>query len=189
MKYHATISTIVISIIVVLIFFFVASFTVFSLQILSPGYMISDYLLKKIPSLEPYTIKYDSLDSSFKDGININNVEIKYKDISLVQTDKIKISTSIYSLLKGYFSKQVTLDIAFLNLNINLPFDYKELVLPSLSSGNAEGEEKEPIKPQSQEPHYKVVGDQILMLDAEGNVLGVSSSQVEQRKCIGNNKK
>ncbi|NLZ69220.1 MAG: hypothetical protein GX903_09495, partial [Spirochaetales bacterium] len=149
MKYHATISTIVISIIVVLIFFFVASFTVFSLQILSPGYMISDYVLKQIPSLEPYSIKYSYLDSSLKDGIYINEVEIKFNDITIVQTDKIKISSSLYSLLKGYFTKQITLDIDFFNLNINLPFDYKELVLPNLLASNkkeAAATEKEPIK-------------------------------------------
>jgi preprotein translocase subunit SecY len=60
----------------------------------------------------------------------------------------------------------------------------------------ASGEEKEPVKAQKpgesvspSEVHYKVIGNQVLMLDAEGNVLGATDVKDDKIKRVGSNRK
>jgi hypothetical protein len=40
-----------------------------------------------------------------------------------------------------------------------------------------------PVKPQIEEVRYKVVGDQVLMLDSDGYVIGAASTQESSKKC------
>ncbi len=158
MKYHATLSTIVISIIVLLLFMSVAVFTVFSLNILSPGYMVSDYLLSKIPVLDPYELSYDKL-TNLHNGITVENIDISFNDNRIIHLDKVKVSASAFQLIKGYLDKDMALDVRVQGLDVDIPFDIKDFVLPTILQSK-DGEEKGSEK--TKEPFslsLKVSGD------------------------------
>lgn len=150
MKYHATFSTIVISIIVLLLFTSVAVFTVYSLNILSPGFMISGYLLSKIPSLEPYELSYKDI-TNLHNGITVENIDIGLNGETFLHLDSVKVSASVFQLVKGYLSKDMDLDVKIQGLEADVDFDFKELTLPNILKSKEsvdadEKKEKEPLK-------------------------------------------
>jgi Family of unknown function (DUF490). len=139
-KYHATLSTIVISIAVVLIFFSVAVFTVFSLNILSPGFMVSDAVLKKLPSVEPYSLSYGSLDSSMGSSITINDISLSLHGEEFLTASRVRINAGLFALIKGWLGGEVPLDVTVYGLSVNVPFDYSEFTLPELFNKKDNGE-------------------------------------------------
>lgn len=138
MKYHATFSTIAISVFVVIFFFFISIATVFVLNFDSPAYLLSNHVLNKIASFEPYSISFANLDSDLKNGISLNDVSIKLNDIEFAKIGRVRFATSYFSLFKGYFTKRIPLEIALFDVDVNIPFSYKDFVKPSNSSGNDE---------------------------------------------------
>ena len=80
MKYHASFSTIIISLIVLLVFAAAAVFTVSNLSMTSPTLIITEKLLEEIAAADSdLSLSFGSIDRSFRDGITIRDIEVSYK--------------------------------------------------------------------------------------------------------------
>ena len=73
--------------------------------------------------------------------------------------------------------------------DIGIPLAFGGIFLMSMAKDKAEEPKKEAPQKES-EVRYKVVGDQMLMLDSQGNVVGAAglSSEDKKRKLVGSNK-
>ncbi len=111
MKYHTTISTIIISILILLVFTSLALWCVFSLDIYSPGSMIVDEVVSLINNDSDYHFSFDSIDRQMSSGLKLNNIKLDYKDKRVAEVDYIKLYLNPFQLIMRLISGRGELSI------------------------------------------------------------------------------
>ena len=122
MKYHASFSTIIISLIVLLVFAAAAVFTVSNLSMTSPTLIITEMLLEEIAAADSdLSLSFGSIDRSFRDGITIRDIEVSYKDEDIASFQTLRIHMGLFSLIKYLASSDGNLAIEGYDGCINIP--------------------------------------------------------------------
>ena len=99
MKYHTTLSTIVISLFVLLCFSLTVLFCVFVLSVQSPGYLIADQIISHIDNSSDFSVSFSSIDRNISSRTVINGISLDYKDENILYADKITIYQGPLSLV------------------------------------------------------------------------------------------
>ena len=99
MKYHTTLSTIVISLFVLLCFSLTVLFCVFVLSVQSPGYLIADQIISHIDDSSDFSVSFSSIDRNISSRTVINGISLDYKDENILYADKITIYQGPLSLV------------------------------------------------------------------------------------------
>ena len=99
MKYHSTPSTILISIFVVLLFVGVSFFILSELNLTSPTLLVTNILFDELESIESDVgISFSSIERNLRDGINIHDIRITYKDHDLLYFENLSINRGLFYL-------------------------------------------------------------------------------------------
>ena len=133
MKYHATFSTIVISIVVLMVFASVALFTVAVLSMTSPTLIATTELLEDLGEADTsVTVTFESMDRNFRDGIFINGLEVGYEGESVATFGRVTVHMGLFSLIRYAVLGSGDLEIEAEDGRITVPL--------SLLSGSSSGE-------------------------------------------------
>ena len=132
MKYHTTISTIIISVAVALMFASVGLFIITNLNMTSPTIIAANRLLKEIESVDSrLSVSFESMDRNFRDGVFINGFRIEYEKNEILYVRKLSINKGLFSLIRYFVSR---------NGLISLSADYASISVPEgLLSGSGAG--------------------------------------------------
>ena len=100
MKYHSTPLTILISIIVVLLFVGVSFFILTQLNLTSPTLIATNILFEELGALDSdIGLSFSSIERNLRDGINIHDLELRYKGENLLSFENISLDKGIFSLI------------------------------------------------------------------------------------------
>lgn len=126
MKFHSTISTIVISICVALMFALVGFFIITNLNMTSPTLIAANELLSMVENIDSnIEISFSSMDRNFREGVFINEFEVRYKNNELFKADKVSIKKSLFALIK-YLVKRGDM--------LSISIDRAELYVPDIEN-------------------------------------------------------
>lgn len=126
MKYHATISTILISVSVAIMFALVGFFIIISLNMTSPTLIAANRLLENIENIDSdIELSFSHMDRNFKEGVFINDLSIKYKGEDLFKADKVTLKKSLFELI-AYLVRRGDL--------LQITVDNGTLIVPQKSS-------------------------------------------------------
>lgn len=125
MKYHTTISTIIISVIILLVFTSLALWCVFSLDIYSPGSMVVDEVISLINNDSDYNFSFESMDRQLRSGIKLNNLEFEYKGKTVAKADYIRLYLNPLQLLLRLVSGkgELSVELSGADIYIDALFD------------------------------------------------------------------
>lgn len=133
MKYHSTLSTIVISISIALLFFIVSVFILASLNMTSPTLMLTNKIFEKWESVDSdISISFSSIERNLRDRIFINGLDIKYKGEEFLYFDTIELKRGLFSMIAYALSGNGVLEIDAGGGYINVD--------PFISSSGSSGE-------------------------------------------------
>ncbi len=122
MKFHSTISTIVISISVALMFALVGFFIITNLNMTSPTLIAANELLSMVENMDSdVEISFSSMDRNFREGVFINELEIKYKNNELFKADKVTVKKSLFALIKYLVKRGDMLSISIDRADLYIP--------------------------------------------------------------------
>ena len=100
MKYHSTPLTILISIIVVLLFVGVSFFILTQLNLTSPTLIATNIIFEELSALDSdIGLSFSSIERNLRDGINIHNLELRYKGEEVLSFENISLDKGIFSLI------------------------------------------------------------------------------------------
>ena len=119
MKYHTTLSTIIISLLVLLCFALTALWCVFSLGIGSPGKMIVDSLLSGIDSPGPLGFSFASIDRALSDRVRLNDVIVTWEGESVLAADAVTVRENPLSLVISLISGSGSIEVDVEGLSIS----------------------------------------------------------------------
>lgn len=129
MKFHSTVSTIIISISVALMFALVGFFIITNLNMTSPTLIAANELLNAVENIDSdVEISFSSMDRNFREGVFINEFEVRYKGDELFKADKVAIKKSLFSLIKYLIKRGDMLSISI---------DRAELFVPNSIKGTS----------------------------------------------------
>ena len=112
MKYHSTLSTIVISISIALLFFIVSVFILASLNMTSPTLMLTNKIFEKWESVDSdISISFSSIERNLRDRVFINGIDIKYKGEEFLYFDTLELKRGLFSMIAYILSGNGVLDI------------------------------------------------------------------------------
>lgn len=120
MKYHTTLSTIIISLIVLLCFALAVVFCVTSLGITSPGYLIVDQILTRIDNTTDFSVSFSSIERNMSSRITVNDIELCYMDNTVIQLDELTVYQNPFQIAKYFFTKSGRIEIDIEGLSVNL---------------------------------------------------------------------
>ena len=122
MKYHSPISIIIISLIVLLLFVSVAFFAVFSIGLTSPTLIVTERLMSSLEKADSnLSFSFDSMERNLRGGFTINNLEVGYKDESVVSLERLRVHMGIPALLRYLVLGDGNLEIEGINGSISIP--------------------------------------------------------------------
>ena len=139
MKYHTTISTIIISVAVALLFASVGFFIIINLNMTSPTLIAANKLLDEIESIDSnYSVSFESMDRNFRDGVFINGFRLEYDQQEILYVNKVSLNKGLFSLIRYLISRKDLLSISA---------DYAVLTVPKIA-GTENGNSIESINSQ-----------------------------------------
>lgn len=122
MKYHSTLSTVVISISIALLFLFVSGFILVSLNLTSPTLMLTNKLFDSWENANSdISIEFSSIERNLRDRVFINGLSISYKDEEMLYFDKLQLKRGLFSMIGYILSGNGVLDITGENGRIVIP--------------------------------------------------------------------
>ena len=125
MKYHTTISTIIISVAVALLFASVGFFIIMNLNMTSPTLIAANKLLDGIESMDSrFSVSFESMDRNFRDGVFINGFRLEYDHNEILYVNKISLNKGLFSLIHYLISKK---DLLYISA------DYAVLTVPKIT--------------------------------------------------------
>ncbi len=120
MKYHTTLSTIIISMSLLLLFVAVAVFCVGSLQITSPGLMLLSKATERLQSEErSYSFSFSSIDRIMDREIVIHDLSLSFKDENTIDVERVIVTQNPVSLFSKLILKQGSIRLELDNVEIN----------------------------------------------------------------------
>lgn len=139
MKFHATPSTLLISIFIALVFVSVSVFIVSELNILSPTLIATNYLLDEIALIDSdINISFSSIERNLRDRFLIHNLLVRYKGKELLYFETITIKKGLFGVIQYALTGNGTLGIVA---------DDGMLNLDSVFSNMEKTEKSNPSKP------------------------------------------
>ena len=126
MKYHTTVSTVIITLLILSVFVFVSCFTYFQLNIDSPGFLIVSTIEEKLSSDRDFSLSFSSIDRILKNKITINDIKFTYKDIADVSIENLTVYNNPYHIIHNLLSKKGKFEVDVNNINVNLKLPKSE---------------------------------------------------------------
>ncbi len=126
MKYHTTVSTVIITLLILSVFVFVSCFTYFQLNIDSPGFLIVSTIKEKLSSDRDFSLSFSSIDRILKNKITINDIKFTYKDIADVSIENLTVYNNPYHIIHNLLSKKGKFEVDVNNINVNLKLQKNE---------------------------------------------------------------
>lgn len=137
MKYHATPTTILISILVVLLFVGVSFFILTQLNLTSPTLITTNYLFEEFANIDSdIGFSFTSIERNLRDGISINDIELTYRGDRLLYFEKVSLNRGIFSLISYVLSGQDSMGIKAVN---------GSFIMPKFESSNSTATNDTPI--------------------------------------------
>ena len=120
MKYHTTLSTIIISLIVLVCFALAALLCVFVMGIDSPGYMIATQALGRIEQLTGFDISYSSIERNLSQTVIINDISVGGESGPIVSIDRVTIYRNPFQLIRAFMTGTGRLSVDVTGVEVNL---------------------------------------------------------------------
>lgn len=128
MKYHTSAKTVLIALLILFIFSFFSLSFVFYFKGLSPAEAALDNLLSSFsdPDGDIY-ISYSSLEKNLFSSISVNDVEIRYADLAVIQGKRVSVDISLFSAFFRAMTKSGEIPITLEDFDVHLfTSGYKE---------------------------------------------------------------
>lgn len=120
MKYHTTLSTIVISILVLSCFALATLFCVFTLGIDSPGYLIATQALDSLEGRLPVDISFSSIDRNLSQRVRINDIAVGLDGKNIVEIDSLTLYMNPLSMIWAWISGSGRVEVDVNGLLVDL---------------------------------------------------------------------
>ena len=120
MKYHTTLSTIIISLIVLMCFALASLMCVFALGIDSPGYMIATQAMQRLARMTDLDISYSSIGRNLSSSVVIDGISISSQGDELISIDKVTIYRNPFQLIRAFMTGEGRLSVDITGVEVNL---------------------------------------------------------------------
>ena len=156
MKYHTSAKTVLIALLILFIFSFFSLSFVFYFKALSPAEAALDNLLSSFsdPDGDIY-ISYSSLEKNLFSSISVNDVEIRYADLAVIQGKRVSVDISLFSAFFRAMTKSGEIPITLEDFDVHL-----------FTSGYKEADEKDENKSGESSFSLDEYKDLVLILSA-----------------------
>lgn len=122
MKYHTTLSTVVISISIALLFFLVSIFILASLNMTSPTLILTNRIFDSWQNANSdIAISFSSIERNLRDRVYVNGLTLKYKDQEVLYFDKLILERGLFSFAGYLISGSGVLSVYGENGRITIP--------------------------------------------------------------------
>lgn len=120
MKYHTTLSTIIISLIVLMCFALASLMCVFALGIDSPGYMIATQAMQRLARMTDLDISYSSIGRNLSSSVVIDGISISSQGDELISIDRVTIYRNPFQLIRAFMTGEGRLSVDITGVEVNL---------------------------------------------------------------------
>ncbi len=119
MRYHTTLSTIIVSMGILLIFAAVAIFCVETLHITSPGLMLLNSATERLRSEElPFSLSFSSIDRIMDKEIIIHDANFEIEESNRIRVETVRVTQNPVSILSKMIRKQGSIRLELDNVDI-----------------------------------------------------------------------
>ena len=123
MKYHSPLRIVFIALITSLVFIAVSICSVFFLGAYSPTELLVKRAIAELDRGDDLSFSFSSLEKNMMGSITLDDVSLSLRGKDVVQIERVRFSSSLFSLIKSIFGRNGTFDIEFYNPIIELGED------------------------------------------------------------------
>ena len=120
MKYHSPIRIVILSLIIVLTFSFISLSSIFLFSAKSATELIVSSAFERLAEGDDISISFSSLDRNIRGNITLNDVDLAVRGESILNIERVRLSTSFFSLIRSFFGANGVFNVDFYSPRISI---------------------------------------------------------------------
>lgn len=120
MKYHSPIRIVILSLIIVLTFSFISLSSIFLFSAKSATELIVSSAFERLAEGDDISISFSSLDRNIRGNITLNDVDLAVRGESILNIERVRLSTSFFSLIRSFFGASGVFNVDFYSPRISI---------------------------------------------------------------------